>query len=259
MASTSQCFPKSQLGGRTLNTLPINLLATGHPQTLRELGITLSWIKPWRACKLGSVLPALILNKAYLQEHLPAVSRYVFMKYEIHPNLLKPPASKWELKPSSPPLEPHYYYGIIYLYPTLRQTWCNPVIKIVMIEYLLSTYNKPVTDPHKMSLSPPELPSCCHGERSASHRGAGRSLMDFVFPEQAWEKWCWSEIGPSLVSQFNWNEMKTIHRWLREEMGVRAEELSTPNEASQNPGVGRAVASSGCPWGNRCGQLPLHL
>ena len=53
--------------------------------------------------------------------------------------------------------------------------------------------------------------------------------------------------------------MKTIHRWLREEMGVRAEELSTPNEASQNPRVSTAVASSWGPWGNRCGQLPLHL
>lgn len=81
-----------------------------------------------------------------------------------------------------------YYYGIIYLYPTLRQTWCNPVIKIIMIEYLLSTYSKPVTDPHKMSLYPPELPSCCHGELSASHRGAGGSWTDFVFPESKPER-----------------------------------------------------------------------
>ena len=120
-----------------------------------------------------------------------------------------------------------------------------------MIEYLLSTYNKPVTDPHKMSLYPPELPSCCHGELSAPHRGAGGGWMDFVFPEQAWEKWCWWEIGPSLVSWFNRNEMKTIHRWLRREMGVQRgcpPQMPPPrSEASQNPVVGRAVASSGPP------------
>lgn len=51
-----------------------------------------------------------------------------------------------------------------------------------MIEYLLSTFNKPDTDPHKANLSPQELPSYWYGG-SVPLTGEQGHLMDFIFPE----------------------------------------------------------------------------